>query len=170
MLLETVEAVRAVWPEGKPLFVRVSAVDGSPQGWSLEDTVALAKDLKTLGVDVIDCSSGGILGSATAAKGPPPQPGFQVPYAQAVKEEAGLMTQAVGLVLTAQQAEAIVAQGQADLVAIGREALLDPNWPLNAALALNADPEWNHWPEQYGWWLSRRAKVLEALAQASGDS
>ena len=170
MLLETVEAVRAVWPEGKPLFVRVSAVDGSPQGWSLEDTVALAKDLKGLGVDVIDCSSGGILGSATAAKGPPLRPGFQVPYAQAVKEEAGLMTQAVGLVLTAQQAEAIVAQGQADLVAIGREALLDPNWPLNAALALNADPDWNQWPKQYGWWLSRRAKVLGALAQTSGDS
>ena len=80
------------------------------------------------------------------------------------------MTQAVGLVLTAQQAEAIVAQGQADLVAIGREALLDPNWPLNAALALNADPEWHQWPKQYGWWLSRRAKVLGALAQTSGDS
>ena len=170
MLLETVEAVRGAWPEGKPLFVRVSAVDGAPKGWSLEDTVALAKDLKGLGVDVIDCSSGGILGSATAAKGPPPQPGFQVPYARAVKEAAGLRTQAVGLVLTAEQAEAIVAQRQADLVAIGREALLDPNWPLNAALSLDADPEWNQWPKQYGWWLSRRAKVLEALAQASGDA
>ena len=170
MLLETVEAVRAAWPEGKPLFVRVSAVDGAPQGWSLEDTVALAKDLKGLGVDVIDCSSGGILGGATVAKGPPPQPGFQVPYAHAVKQQVGLMTQAVGLVLTAQQAEAIVADGEADLVAIGREALMDPNWPLNAALALNADPEWGQWPEQYGWWLSRRAKVLEALAKESGDS
>ena len=150
--------------------MRVSAVDGAPQGWSLEDTVALAKDLKGLGVDVIDCSSGGILGGATVAKGPPPQPGFQVPYAHAVKQQVGLMTQAVGLVLTAQQAEAIVADGEADLVAIGREALMDPNWPLNAALALNADPEWGQWPEQYGWWLSRRAKVLEALAKESGDS
>ena len=154
MLLETVEAVRAAWPEGKPLFVRVSAVDGAPQGWSLEDTVGLAKDLKGLGVDVIDCSSGGILGGATVAKGPPPQPGFQVPYAHDVKQQAGLMTQAVGLVLTAQQAEAIVAEGKADLVAIGREALMDPNWPLHTALALNADPEWGQWPEQYGWWLS----------------
>ncbi len=167
MLLETVEAVRAAWPHDKPLFVRVSAVDGAPQGWSLEDTVALAKDLKGLGVDVIDCSSGGILGSATAAKGPPPQPGFQVPYAQAVKEETGLMTQAVGLVLTPQQAEDIVAKGQADLVAIGREALDDPNWPLHAALALDADQAWEHWPVQYGWWLSRRAKVLQALRETT---
>ena len=163
MLLVTVEAVRAAWPEGKPLFVRVSAVDGAPKGWSLEDTVALAKDLKGLGVDVIDCSSGGILGSATAAKGPPPQPGFQVPYAQAVKEGANLLTQAVGLVLTPQQAQQIVEKGQADLVAIGREALNDPNWPLHAALALGADPEWAQWPAQYGWWLSRRAKVLQAM-------
>ncbi len=170
MLLETVEAVRVAWPEGKPLFVRVSAVDGAPQGWSLEDTVALAKDLKGLGVDVIDCSSGGILGAATAAKGPLPQPGFQVPYAHAVKQQAGLMTQAVGLVLTARQAEAIVADGEADLVAIGREALMDPNWPLHAALALDADPEWDQWPEQYGWWLSRRAKVLEAITKESEDS
>jgi 2,4-dienoyl-CoA reductase-like NADH-dependent reductase (Old Yellow Enzyme family) len=170
MLLETVEAVRGALPEGKPLFVRVSAVDGAPQGWSLEDTIALAKELKDLGVDVIDCSSGGILGPATAAKGRPPQPGFQVPYARAVKEGAGLMTQAVGLVLTAQQAEAIVVDGQADLVAIGREALLDPNWPLHAALALDADPDWDQWPEQYGWWLSRRAKVINLLAQESSDS
>ena len=80
------------------------------------------------------------------------------------------MTQAVGLVLPAQQAEASVVDGQADLVAIGREALLDPNWPLNAALSLDADPEWNQWPKQYGWWLSRRAKVLEALVQVSGDA
>jgi 2,4-dienoyl-CoA reductase-like NADH-dependent reductase (Old Yellow Enzyme family) len=93
-----------------------------------------------------------------------------VPYAHAVKQQAGLMTQAVGLVLTAQQAEAIVADSAADLVAIGREALMDPNWPLHAALALNADPEWDQWPEQYGWWLSRRAKVLEALAKESGES
>ena len=80
------------------------------------------------------------------------------------------MTQAVGLVLTAQQAEAIVTDGEADLVAIGREALMDPNWPLHAALSLEADPGWDQWPAQYGWWLSRRAKVLEALAKESGDS
>ena len=164
MLLETIEAVRASWPDSKPLFVRVSAVDGAPEGWSLEDTVALAKDLKGLGVDVIDCSSGGILGAATAAKGAPPPLGFQVPYAHTVKKEAGLMTQAVGLIVSPEQAQSVVTEGKADLVAIGREALLDPNWPLHAALALNADPDWEKWPVQYGWWLARRAKVLEALA------
>ncbi len=165
MLLETVEAVRGEWPEEKPLFVRVSAVDGAPEGWSLEDTIALAKDLKELGVDVIDCSSGGILGAATAAKGAPPPLGFQVPFAEAIKKQAGLSTQAVGLIVSPEQAEAVIAEGRADLVAIGREALLDPNWPVRAAVALGADVDWERWPQQYGWWLSRRAKVLEALAQ-----
>ncbi|MEK9743639.1 MAG: NADH:flavin oxidoreductase/NADH oxidase [Gammaproteobacteria bacterium] len=165
MLLETVEAVRGEWPEEKPLFVRVSAVDGAPEGWSLDDTIALAKDLKELGVDVIDCSSGGILGAATAAKGAPPPLGFQVPFAEAIKKQAGLSTQAVGLIVSPEQAEAVIAEGRADLVAIGREALLDPNWPVRAAVALGADVDWERWPQQYGWWLSRRAKVLEALAQ-----
>jgi len=170
MLLETVEAVRGEWPEEKPLFVRVSAVDGAPEGWSLDDTIALAKDLKELGVDVIDCSSGGILGAATAAKGAPPPLGFQVPFAEAIKKQAGLSTQAVGLIVSPEQAEAVIAEGRADLVAIGREALLDPNWPVRAAVALGADVDWEQWPPQYGWWLSRRAKVLEAIAQQDSAS
>jgi len=170
MLLETVEAVRGEWPEEKPLFVRVSAVDGAPEGWSLDDTIALAKDLKELGVDVIDCSSGGILGAATAAKGAPPPLGFQVPFAEAIKKQAGLSTQAVGLIVSPGQAEAVIAEGRADLVAIGREALLDPNWPVRAAVALGADVDWERWPQQYGWWLSRRAKVLEAIAQQDSAS
>ena len=170
MLLETVEAVRGEWPEEKPLFVRVSAVDGAPEGWSLDDTIALAKDLKELGVDVIDCSSGGILGAATAAKGAPPPLGFQVPFAEAIKKQAGLSTQAVGLIVSPEQAEAVIAEGCADLVAIGREALLDPNWPVRAAVALGADVDWERWPQQYGWWLSRRAKVLEAIAQQDSAS
>lgn len=170
MLLETVEAVRGEWPEEKPLFVRVSAVDGAPEGWSLDDTIALAKDLKELGVDVIDCSSGGILGAATAAKGAPPPLGFQVPFAEAIKKQAGLSTQAVGLIVSPEQAEAVIAEGRADLVAIGREALLDPNWPVRAAVALGADVHWERWPQQYGWWLSRRAKVLEAIAQQDSAS
>ena len=170
MLLETVEAVRGEWPEEKPLFVRVSAVDGAPEGWSLDDTIALAKDLKELGVDVIDCSSGGILGAATAAKGAPPPLGFQVPFAEAIKKQAGLSTQAVGLIVSPEQAEAVIAESRADLVAIGREALLDPNWPVRAAVALGADVDWERWPQQYGWWLSRRAKVLEAIAQQDSAS
>jgi len=123
-----------------------------------------------LGVDVIDCSSGGILGAATAAKGAPPPLGFQVPFAEAIKKQSELLTQAVGLIVSPEQAEAVVAEGKADLVAIGREALLDPNWPARAAVALGGETQWEKWPPQYGWWLSRRAKVLEAIAQQDSAS
>lgn len=156
MLLETVEAVRASWPKEKPLLVRLSAVDGSSRGWTLEESIALATDLKALGVDLIDCSSGGVMGPASTAKTPPPAPGFQVPYAEAIREGAAIPTLAVGLILSASQAERIIADGQADLVAIGREALYNPNWPLHAAQSLGIDPQWEQWPPQYGWSLSRR--------------
>lgn len=154
-VLETVAATRAAWPENKPLFVRISSVDGTPDGWSLDDSVWLAGELKELGVDVVDCSSGGIAGSATAGRSAPP-PGFQVPYAERIRTETGLKTQAVGLILEAEQAEAIIAEGQADIVAIGREMLWDPNWPLHAADALGADKDFATWPPQYGWWLDKR--------------
>ncbi len=159
-LLETVEAVRGVWPDGKPLFVRVSAVDGAPEGWSLEDTVALARELKAAGVDVVDCSSGGIAGPVTAARGPMPTPGFQVPYAEAVKQRAGIASQAVGMILEPELAEAILQEGKADLVAVGREALLDPYWAHHAARRLGADPAFEAWPTQYGWWLNRRERAM----------
>ena len=89
---------------------------------------------------------------------------------EAIKKQAGLSTQAVGLIVSPEQAEAVIAEGRADLVAIGREALLDPNWPVRAAVALGADVDWERWPQQYGWWLSRRAKVLEAIAQQDSAS
>jgi len=157
-----VQAVRESWPQDKPLFVRLSAIDDVEGGWSLDDTVALARRLKDAGVDVVDCSSGGILGSATAAVKTlvPRVPGFQVPFAERVRKETGVKTMAVGLILTPQQAEAALAAGSADLVAIGREALYDPNWPLHAARALGADPEYALWPVQYGWWLTRRESAL----------
>ncbi|WP_205470678.1 NADH:flavin oxidoreductase/NADH oxidase [Breoghania sp. L-A4] len=159
-LFETVDAVRAVWPEQKPLFVRISSVDGSPDGWSLDDSVWLAGELKTRGVDVVDCSSGGISGSATAAKRAAPEPGFQVPYAERIRRETGMKTQAVGLIFEPAQAEAIVASGQADIVALGREMLTDPNWPLHAADALGADTAFATWPKQYGWWLDKRRQLV----------
>ena len=160
--LRVAAEVRKAWPERKPLFVRVSSVDDVEGGWSIEDTVAFAKALKGAGVDVIDCSSGGIQGSATAATKMLLQrvPGFQIPFAERVKKEAGLLTMAVGLILTPEQAEEALAAGRADLVAIGREALYDPNWPLHAARALGADPEYATWPVQYGWWLTRRESAL----------
>jgi 2,4-dienoyl-CoA reductase-like NADH-dependent reductase (Old Yellow Enzyme family) len=160
--LEVAKEVRAAWPAHKPLFVRVSSIDDVEGGWSIEDTIAFAKELKALGVDVVDCSSGGILGSATAATRTllPRVPGFQIPFAERVRKEAGIKTMAVGLILTPQQAEEALAAGRADLIAIGREALYDPNWPLHAAAALGADPEFARWPQQYGWWLTRRESLL----------
>ena len=164
--LEVAREVRKAWPAGKPLFMRVSSIDDVEGGWSIEDTVAFARELKKVGVDVVDCSSGGILGSATAATKTILQrvPGFQIPFAEKIKKEAGVMTMAVGLILTPHQAEEALQAGSADLIAVGREALYDPNWPLHAALALGVDPEFQRWPVQYGWWLTRRESLLRKLA------
>lgn len=162
LALEVAEAVRAVWPEDLPLVFRTSAVDGDETGWQLEDTVTLARELKALGVDVMDCSSSGISGAATASGGGKRQPGFQVPYAARVRAEAeGMKTMAVGLITHPLQAEEILQAGAADLIALGRELLLDPFWPLRAAEALGADPDFSSWPEQYGWWLVRRRATSE---------
>ena len=161
--LEIAETVRAVWPEDKPMFVRVSSVDGVEGGWAIEDTVALARELKARGVDVIDCSSGGIAGPATAA-GVKRAPGFQVPFAAQLRRETGVKTMAVGLILDGSQAESILQAGEADLIAIGREALYDPNWFLHAEAALGATGEFESWPQQYGWWLTRRAKGMAKKA------
>ena len=157
--------VRKAWPQHKPLFVRCSAIDDVEGGWSLEDTVCFARELKKTGVDVIDCSSGGIQGSATAATKMlvPRVPGFQIPFAERVRREAGVPTMAVGLILTPQQAEEALQAGRADLIAIGREALYDPNWPLHAAATLGVDPDFAQWPVQYGWWLTRREGLLRKL-------
>jgi 2,4-dienoyl-CoA reductase-like NADH-dependent reductase (Old Yellow Enzyme family) len=161
--LQVVAAVRAQWK--KPLFVRISSIDDIEGGWQLEDSLVFAHELKNIGVDVIDCSSGGIAGSATAATKTvlPRVPGFQVPFAERLKKEVGISTMAVGLILTPQQAEEIVQSGKADLVAIAREALYDPNWPVHAAQALGTDPDFARWPVQYGWWLTRREGLLRKL-------
>jgi 2,4-dienoyl-CoA reductase-like NADH-dependent reductase (Old Yellow Enzyme family) len=157
--LELAEVLRAAWPQDRPLFVRISSVDGIEGGWSLDDTVALAKELAARGVDVVDCSSGGLLGSATAAR-IKRNPGFQVPFAERVKKEAGIRSMAVGLILDAWQAEQILQEGQADLIAIGRQSLYNPNWALHAQVALGAQGEYQSWPVQYGWWLDKRQHIL----------
>ena len=163
--LDVVRAVREAWPQGKPLFGRVSSIDDVEGGWSLDDTVVFAKELKKAGVDVVDCSSGGISGSATAATKMllPRVPGFQLPFAERVRKDADIQTMAVGLIITPQQAEEALQAGRADLIAIGREALFDPNWPLHAAQALGADAGMERWPVQYGWWLTRRESLLRKL-------
>lgn len=161
LALEVTQAVRDVWPDDLPLFFRTSAVDGTPEGWSLDDTVILATELKRIGVDVMDCSSSGIAGSATAGAATKRQPGFQVPYAERVRRDAQITTMAVGLITHPQQAEDILAQGRADLIAIGREALVNPMWALHAAATLGADTDFSTWPEQSGWWLASRQKTSE---------
>jgi 2,4-dienoyl-CoA reductase-like NADH-dependent reductase (Old Yellow Enzyme family) len=162
--LEIIETVRAAWPQDRPLSVRVSSVDGVEGGVEITDSVAFAREANASGADLIDCSSGGLLGSATAARIPRGY-GFQVPFAETIRREAEIATMAVGLILHPQQADDVVAQGQADLVGIGREALFDPNWPLHARLALGEqDGEvFGAWPKQYGWWLERREPGLRKL-------
>jgi len=161
--LDVIAAVRKAWD--KPLFVRISSIDDVEGGWSIDDSVAFAKQLKKLGVDAVDCSSGGIQGSATAATKTlvPRVPGFQLPFSEKIKNEAGIATMAVGLILTPQQAEEALAAGRADLIAVGREALFDPNWPVHAEAALGANREFALWPMQYGWWLTRRESLLKKL-------
>ena len=165
--LEVAEKVRAVWPADKPLFVRISSVDsdGVTEGWQLDDSVALAGELKARGVDVVDCSSSGISGTATAAQGKQPL-GFRTAYSSRIGTEADITTMVVGLVLHAAQAEKIVSNGLADLVAIGREALFDPYWARHAAYALGADPDFADWPQQYGWWLTRREPLVREFRDA----
>jgi 2,4-dienoyl-CoA reductase-like NADH-dependent reductase (Old Yellow Enzyme family) len=162
--LEIAEIVRAAWPTEKPMFVRISAVDGLHGGWTIEDSVAFARELKARGIDVIDCSSGGLTGSATAARIPRGY-GFQLPFAARIRSEAQIATMGVGLIVHAQQAEDALAEGAADLIAIGREAMFDPNWPLHAEMALDAAQRdlFGSWPKQAGWWLERREPGLRKL-------
>lgn len=140
---EVVQAVRGVMPDELPLFVRISASDWVEGGWSVEDSAALARDLKPLGVDLIDASSGGIVPNAKIALGP----GYQVPFARHIREQAQIPTGAVGLITQAHQAEEILAGGAADIVLIAREMLRQPHWPLLAAAELGVDVE--YWPKQY---------------------
>ena len=161
LAFEIVDTVRKVWPQERPLFFRTSSSDYVDDGWRIEDTVTLARELKARGVDVVDCSSGGIAGSATAAP-IKRYPGFQVPYAEQVRKEADIKTLAVGIILSGAQAEEILRQGKADLIAVGREALYDPHWALHAAAELGVDAQFAEWPKQYGWWLNARAKMLAA--------
>lgn len=135
--LEVAEAVRKALPEEVPLFVRVSATDWAEGGWGLEDTLAFAERLKALGVDLLDASSGGVVPGVRV----PVAPGYQVPFADAVRKRVGLRTGAVGLITAPGQAESILQAGSADLILLGRILLREPYWPHRAALALGLKPE-----------------------------
>ena len=142
LVREVVAAVRAVWPENLPLFVRISATDWVEGGWDIEQSVELARQLKPLGVDFIDCSSGGNAAHANIPIGP----GYQAPFAERIRRDAGILTGAVGLITEPSQAEQIVASGQADAVLLARELLRDPYFPMRAARELGQDVAW---PAQY---------------------
>lgn len=160
-LMMLTEAVRAAWPAELPLFVRLSCVDDQDGGWTLEDSVALSHRLKAIGVDVIDCSSGG-LGERTTTKLIRRPEGYQVPFAERIRADVDVATMAVGLITTPDFAESVVRDGRADLVAIGREALMNPHWPLQAARALGHDTSFAAWPPSWGWWLEKRARSAAA--------
>ncbi len=139
---EVTQAVRAVWPERLPLFFRVSATDWLADGWTIEDSIALARVLREDGVDLIDASSGGIVPVAPIPVGPL----YQAPFAERIRAEAGIATAAVGLITTAAEAQSLVAEGRADLVLLARELLRQPYWPLHVARELGRDLTW---PAQY---------------------
>lgn len=140
--LRVAKAVREEWPSKLPFFVRISATDWLEGGWDIDQSVILARHLKEIGVDLIDCSSGFAVPNEPVPFGP----GFQVPFAARVRKEAGIASGAVGFITEPAQAEQIVATGQADVVLLGREMLRDPYWPLHAARALRAEAQW---PNQY---------------------
>lgn len=142
LLCEVTSAVRAVWPDGWPLMVRISATDWADGGWDVDQSVQLCARLTALGVDVVDVSSGGLTTAQQITIGP----GYQVPFASRIRRESGVCTAAVGMITEPAQAESIVANGDADLVLMARELLRNPHWPLDAAHVLG---EPGLWPDQY---------------------
>jgi 2,4-dienoyl-CoA reductase-like NADH-dependent reductase (Old Yellow Enzyme family) len=142
LLLEIVAEIQTVWPRELPLFVRISATDWVEGGWDLKEAVQLSAILKTAGVDLIDCSSGGLVPTAKIPFGP----GYQVAFAERIKKDTGILTSAVGLITEAQQAEAILERGEADLILLGRESLREPYFALKAATVLEEEISW---PLQY---------------------
>ena len=157
LLLDVVDAVRRAWPAHLPLFVRISASDWAEGGWNPDDSVRLAQILRQHGVDLVDVSSGGMAAQAQI----PVAPGYQVPFAQRIRAEANIPTAAVGMITEPIQANAIIAEGQADIVLLAREMLRDPYWPVHAAEALSEPASW---PIQY-----LRAAPLHSPARAPLD-
>jgi 2,4-dienoyl-CoA reductase-like NADH-dependent reductase (Old Yellow Enzyme family) len=143
-LLEITVGVREVWPKSLPLFVRISATDWTGEGWQIQDSVKLALELKKLGVDLIDCSSGGTFPQISVK----PHPGYHVPFARQIREATGMLTGAVGLITDPTQADEIIQSGAADLVFIGRELLRNPFWVRQAAKTLKKTSS-PPWPAQY---------------------
>jgi len=153
--LRAAEKIREVIPDSMPLLYRTSSVDGFDGGVTLDDSITLAKELQARGVDLIDCSSGGIIGASGRASDKP-SPGYLVPYAETIRRDADIATMAVGLIIEAQQANEIIESGRADLVAMGRQLLDDPNFVFHAAKELGHPDPFSVLPDAYGFFLQRR--------------
>lgn len=162
--MEIIADIKSVWPENKPLFYRLSSIDAPGQGATIEDNVQLAKSLKIAGVDVIDCSSGGITGSPVLTKSKI-IPGFQVPYSEKIKKEAEISSMAVGAIINADQANEIILNQRADLVAMGRELLADTQWVYKAATHFKLENAKSFLPDSYSFYLSRRDDFLDRSAK-----
>lgn len=160
--LEVVRAVREVLPQSMPFLARISATDWIEGGWTIEDSLVLARALSEAGVDLVDCSSGGNLriGATNASLGR--GPGYQVPFADRIRAETGVPTAAVGMIRTPEFAERILQEGKADLIFLARQALFDPFWAHHAAETLGVNQGFADWTPQYGWWLDKWSRALAA--------
>ena len=161
--LEVAESVRTNWPAEFPLSFRISSIDAVEGGWDLEDSLVFVRELKARGVDIVDCSSRGVGAANSLARlereGKSLAEGYQVPYSEYLRREAPIPTMAVGLITRAEHAEKILQDGQADLIAMGRELLYNPQWVLHAARTLEQETKWKDWPPSWSWWLERREKL-----------
>lgn len=158
--LEVTRAVRAAIPDAMPLFVRISATDWIEGGWEIEDSVVFARELKALGVDLVDCSTGGNLRAGSTNANLTRGPGYQVPFADRIRRESGIATGAVGMIRTPDLAEQVLQDGRADLIFLARQMLFNPFWALHAAEHFGLTGGFEDWPEQYGWWLTKWAGAL----------
>lgn len=165
-VIEVTEAVRSQWPDRLPLFIRLSCFDGG--GWEVEDTIELVKRLLPLGVDVVDCSSGGLVGSPLR-NGETLTYGYQVKFSQMVRKATGARTMAVGLLVHAKHAQEIVQSGDADLVAVAREVLHNPNWPLDAAARLGVEDPYSYTAQYSGFWLRERAQAVPEFRPSTAE-
>lgn len=161
--VEVAKSIRANWPSDYPLAFRLSATDWLDGGVEIQDAIATAQALKAAGVDMIDCSSGGIGGKERPRRMVIEQ-GFQVPFAHEIRKAAGIPTMAVGFLWDAAKCEQIIGDNDADMIALARELLDDPNWPLHAAGVLGADLDHGMWPIESGWWLTKRQRLLAKLS------
>ncbi|UVC11285.1 NADH:flavin oxidoreductase/NADH oxidase [Rhizobium sp. TH2] len=160
LLLELTEEVRAAWPRAKPLFVRISASDNHPDGWTIDDSIVLVGKLKALDVDAVHCSSGGFDGAAFN-----PKALYQLHFSTTIRKETGVPTIAVGLITKPSEAQSIIENGDADLVAIARAALDDPNWAVHARLALeHSEGAYASWPPQAGYAVRNKDRALKQRA------